>query len=602
MAFWYFDKDEIRRTASAQDGIPYELESRYRQEGARFIIDAGTKMDLGYNTMATGVVYFHRFYMYHSFSTFPRYLTACCCLFLAGKVEETPKKCKDIIKIAKALLPEDKYETLGLDPREEVMVLERILLQTIKFDLQVDHPYQFLLKYAKCLKGDKAKLTKMVQMAWTFVNDSLCTTLCLQWEPEIIAVSLMYLACKLSKFELNDWQGRTSNHLRWWDMFVQGMNMDLLEDICHQVLDLYSSPVEKSAPLSPPSHDKFVVPKKVVPPQSIYQKLLLQKMADKYSLTPEQAMQAAMTKNVKLLSTQVYSTPTKSILPMPPGIKPQTNSTIMSSKPQTIQKPFLQPPPIPPKLLLQQPSQKRPPLPSTRPPLPIRPPPPPPPSQPPLPPTPNQIIMPPQGVAPLPHPPMQPPPMPPGNFPMYPYAPLPTNPAQQFANHMFPPQPPNMMPTTSSSFRGHESMTSIGVQYMNEAPPSRPPYNEKYNQRENLSHPPVQSYNEYDMQDGGFQDSYDENRQKYIDGRSYTREVAYGASNYGNGQHYSESAQHFSESSQHYSDSASHYSDATYQQYRGSGPPTNRNFNNRNSRPPPTYQSRQVRNHPYQKR
>ncbi|MEE6494492.1 hypothetical protein FKM82_017154 [Ascaphus truei] len=32
------------------------------------------------------------------------------------------------------------------------MVLERILLQTIKFDLQVEHPYQFLLKYAKQLK------------------------------------------------------------------------------------------------------------------------------------------------------------------------------------------------------------------------------------------------------------------------------------------------------------------------------------------------------------------------------------------------------------------------------------------------------------------
>ena len=24
-----------------------------------------------------------------------------------------------------------------------------------------------------------------VQMSWTFVNDSLCTTLCLQWEPEV---------------------------------------------------------------------------------------------------------------------------------------------------------------------------------------------------------------------------------------------------------------------------------------------------------------------------------------------------------------------------------------------------------------------------------
>lgn len=41
----------------------------------------------------------------------------------------------------------------------------------------------------------------------------------------------MYLACKLSKFELNDWQGRMPHHLRWWDMFVQGMNMDLLEGL-----------------------------------------------------------------------------------------------------------------------------------------------------------------------------------------------------------------------------------------------------------------------------------------------------------------------------------------------------------------------------------
>ena len=33
------------------------------------------------------------------------------------------------------------------------MTMERILLQTIKFDLQVDHPYTYLIKYAKCLKG-----------------------------------------------------------------------------------------------------------------------------------------------------------------------------------------------------------------------------------------------------------------------------------------------------------------------------------------------------------------------------------------------------------------------------------------------------------------
>lgn len=42
--------------------------------------------------------------------------------------------------------------------QEEVMVLERILLQTIKFDLQVEHPYMFLLRYVKQLKGGRGFL------------------------------------------------------------------------------------------------------------------------------------------------------------------------------------------------------------------------------------------------------------------------------------------------------------------------------------------------------------------------------------------------------------------------------------------------------------
>lgn len=44
-------------------------------------------------------------------------VTACCCLLLAGKVEETPKKCKDIIRIAKTLVSEQKFMTFGEDPK-----------------------------------------------------------------------------------------------------------------------------------------------------------------------------------------------------------------------------------------------------------------------------------------------------------------------------------------------------------------------------------------------------------------------------------------------------------------------------------------------------
>ncbi|KAM9293983.1 cyclin-K [Gastrophryne carolinensis] len=236
---WYWDKKDLAHTPSQQEGLDPATEARYRREGARFIFDVGTRLGLHYDTLATGIIYFHRFYMFHSFKQFARYVTGACCLFLAGKVEETPKKCKDIIKTARSLLNDVQFGQFGDDPKEEVMVLERILLQTIKFDLQVEHPYQFLLKYAKQLKGDKNKIQKLVQMAWTFVNDSLCTTLSLQWEPEIIAVAVMYLAGRLCKFEIQEWTSKPM-YRRWWEQFVQDVPVDILEDICHQILDLYS--------------------------------------------------------------------------------------------------------------------------------------------------------------------------------------------------------------------------------------------------------------------------------------------------------------------------------------------------------------------------
>ena len=187
--------------------------------------------------MATGVVFFHRFFMFHSFNDFPRYVMATCCLFLAGKVEETPKKCKDIIKSAKVYLEgknlKKHSDSFGEDPLKEVMTYERILLQTIKFDLQVDHPYGYLVKYAKSLKGNQEQIRAMVQMAWTFINDSFCTTLCLQWEPEIIAIALMYLTSKLSKLEITDWIDKKDNFKQyWWEQFVEGLGLDILEGWC----------------------------------------------------------------------------------------------------------------------------------------------------------------------------------------------------------------------------------------------------------------------------------------------------------------------------------------------------------------------------------
>jgi len=119
---------------------------------------------------------------------------------------------------------------------------------------------------------------------------SLCTMLSLQWEPEIIAVAVMYLAGRLCKFDIQEWTAKQSSR-RWWEQFVQDVPVELLEgtgqtaapastssarvtlplcpDICHQILDLYSQgnkPIpqqiqekERAAPQAP-------VPQAPIPP------------------------------------------------------------------------------------------------------------------------------------------------------------------------------------------------------------------------------------------------------------------------------------------------------------------------------------------------
>ena len=49
----------------------------------------------------------------------------------------------------------------------------------------------------------------------------------------------MYLAGRLIKFEVQDWLGRTPDHLRWYDKFVEHMSMEPIEDISRQVIDCY---------------------------------------------------------------------------------------------------------------------------------------------------------------------------------------------------------------------------------------------------------------------------------------------------------------------------------------------------------------------------
>lgn len=244
---WIFDAERLEFTPSQRDGITKNQESNLRIEGAKFIQCLGAReLNLHHCTVATGAVFFHRFYMFYSFKMFHVYPMAATCLFLAGKVEETPKKSSDIVKFSKSILSEDDFAQFGPDPKEEILTLERILLQTLRFDLEVGHPYEHLINYVKEFnlivkagQKDDGAHKELIQSTWTFINDSFCTTVCLQYEPEIVAIAMLLLSCKTGAFEIKNWDNRRSDQKFWWDAYVENLDELTLESICHQVLDVY---------------------------------------------------------------------------------------------------------------------------------------------------------------------------------------------------------------------------------------------------------------------------------------------------------------------------------------------------------------------------
>ena len=135
------------------------------------------------------MVFLHRFYTVHAFSEHDRFEVAVACLLLAAKTEESPKKLARVIqecwrlkKLAlhrasdqkrsgganggegpspsmsvisrgpsPIVMTDDKNRNLDIKSdeftnlRERILLLERVILHTIGFELSVDHPYKFLV-------------------------------------------------------------------------------------------------------------------------------------------------------------------------------------------------------------------------------------------------------------------------------------------------------------------------------------------------------------------------------------------------------------------------------------------------------------------------
>ncbi|XP_044044080.1 cyclin-T2-like isoform X4 [Siniperca chuatsi] len=154
---WLFTREQLENTPSRRCGIEADKELSYRQQAANLIQDIGQRLNVSQLIINTAIVYMHRFYMIHSFTKFHRNIISQTTLFLAAKVEEQPRKLEHVIKIAHACVnPQepaiDTKSNAFQQQAQELVALETVVLQTLGFEITVDHPHTDVVRCSQLVR------------------------------------------------------------------------------------------------------------------------------------------------------------------------------------------------------------------------------------------------------------------------------------------------------------------------------------------------------------------------------------------------------------------------------------------------------------------
>ncbi|XP_030613524.1 cyclin-T2a isoform X2 [Archocentrus centrarchus] len=233
---WFFTREQLENTPSRRCGVEPDRELSYRQQAANLIQDMGQRLNVSQLTINTAIVYMHRFYMHHSFTKFHRNIISPTTLFLAAKVEEQPRKLEHVIKVAHACLnpqepPLDTKSNAYLQQAQELVILESIVLQTLGFEITIDHPHTDVVKCTQLVRASK----DLAQTSYFMATNSLhLTTFCLQYKPTVIACVCIHLACKWSNWEIPV----STDGKHWWEYVDSSVTLELLDELTHEFLQI----------------------------------------------------------------------------------------------------------------------------------------------------------------------------------------------------------------------------------------------------------------------------------------------------------------------------------------------------------------------------
>ncbi|CAL5060449.1 unnamed protein product [Urochloa decumbens] len=238
---WYLTREEIERDSpSRRDGVCAAKEAELRATYCSFIRDVCIRLQLPQITIATAILLCHRFYLRQSHAKNEWQTIATVCVFLASKIEDTPCSLKHVVIVAYETMYRKNPDAAKRIHQEEVLakqkalilVGETLLLSTIRFDFNIQHPYE-PLKLALNNLGISQKEVR--QLAMSFINDTLPTTLVVQFKPHFIAAGSLFHAAKFHNFALPSQDGKDGKV--WWNVFDVAPKQ--LQAVIQQMTELF---------------------------------------------------------------------------------------------------------------------------------------------------------------------------------------------------------------------------------------------------------------------------------------------------------------------------------------------------------------------------
>ncbi|KAI5060608.1 hypothetical protein GOP47_0025028 [Adiantum capillus-veneris] len=278
---FYLTQEQLQNSPSRKDGIDEETESVLRLYGCELIQEGGILLKLPQAVMATGQVLLQRFFCKKSFARFNVKRVAASCLWVAAKLEESPKKAQHVLNVFNRIECRRENKPLELlDPfskrYEELKVdlvrTERHLLKEMGFICHVEHPHKFIINYLLQLESPP----ELMQEAWNLANDSLRTTLSVRFKSEVVACGVVYAAARRFSVSLPE-------NPPWWKVF--DAEKDDIEEVCRVLANLYKKPKASYVEVSKDSKSFVLTSRAWEPSASVKDSLIAGVIANGTKLT-----------------------------------------------------------------------------------------------------------------------------------------------------------------------------------------------------------------------------------------------------------------------------------------------------------------------------